>query len=260
MQALPRAPRSCRKGAALATWRVFGIAACMALLMVLLLGVALLSADDFSLPRIDWVLDTATRLAAAPGVIVDVQAEHDGHLNVTGYDYTYAFTAPDGIRRQDHCWSKAQQLAIGAQVQIEFADGQPQLSRIAGMHRARSAEWWSMWATAALAALSGIGVWLARAYQTWVLARHGRAAPARLVSLRPVRRRGRSLRVRYAFADGSGGEREATQHVWRRTSLGLAVQATAPGAPIEHALVVHAENNPRRCRLLSTADVAEADA
>jgi hypothetical protein len=144
-------------------------------------------------------------------------------------------------------------------VQIEFADGAPQLSRIAGMHRAQSAEWWPKWATAALAALLGVGLWLARAYRTWVLARHGRAVPARLVALRPARR-GRSLHVRYAFGDGSGGEREATQHVWRRTSLGLAVLATAPGAPIEHALVVHAEDNPRRCRLLSTTDVAEASA
>jgi hypothetical protein len=260
MQALPRAPRSCRRGAALATWRGFGVAACIVLLMVLLAGVALLAADDFRLPRADWLLDTATRLDAAPGVVVDVRIERDGHLNVTGYDYTYAFTAPDGIRRQDHCWSKAQQLAIGAQVQVEFADGAPQLSRIAGMHRARSATWWPVWATAALAAMCGIGLWLARAYRTWVIARHGRAAPVRLVALRPARRRGRSLHVRYAFADGSGGEREATQHVWQRTSLGLALLATAPGAPIEHALVVHDENNPRRCRLLSTTDVAEADA
>lgn len=68
------------------------------------------------------------------------------------------------------------------------------------------------------------------------------------------------MRVTCRFRDALGKDQQHRLHVALDSELGRAVCATAPGSPIEGAMVVHQESNPKQCRLVHGSDLAQADA
>jgi len=249
-----------RRSTALATWRAFGIAACASLVATIGVALTMLGADDWRWPRDDWRLDVAT-VAIARGELIDATVLRDRRKNVLGTELTFAFTPAGDRRHQDRCWSEHDEHVLGTPVDVEYLAEDPTVCRVQGTVRARAAMWWPYWSTAALSALLAIGLWLARAYQTFVVLRHGTAAPVRLVTLRRGRGRAkRRLSVQYAFVDDLGRAATARQHVRVGSELGQLLLAAQPGAELPAACVVHQVGNARRCRLVALTELREASA
>jgi hypothetical protein len=262
MPRLPRPPRTVRRRAALATWWFAGCTSAGLLLGAILFLTVWLAGDGFRLPFADWRLDAAPARAGAPGRVVAVHEPEPGLASPRDLVAAqYAFRDAAGRERDGRCWMPRGAVAAGDPCAVEWLPDDPDVHRLRGGSRSRAALW--------LPALAGLwllpavlvtGLWAARAFRTWVLLRHGRAAPATLQALRRARGAGSRLCVRYAFAGDDGQRHEAWQHVRRHGALGRELTAAEPGAELEHALCVHQEGRPRLCRLVHEDDVAEATA
>lgn len=253
--ALPRPPRTVRTAAAFATWSGFGALTVLALALALATALALLAADGFRLPRFDWRLDAAPATHRTMAELTRPPPPGGGRC-------AYTFVA-DGTEHAGSSWAPAPVAALlqeGNRCTVEFLGGDPQVNRLVGTHRARAAIWLPQFAGwALLPAVLAVAVWLARVQRTWVILRHGQAAPARLLERSAVRVPPGHWRVRYGFREADGSEREASQYVRRSGPLGAAIGAAAVGQPLAGALAIHGDD-PRRSRLVAGRDVGEAAA
>src|SRR5262249_51051428 len=152
--------------------------------------------DGGRLPRDDWQLDAAPQLAQLDATVTAVAADADAKQERR---VQYEFTGPDGTKRRGSSWSRRGPFAVGDRVTVEALPSDVGVSRVRGLHATLAALWLHDWAGLwLLPALFCTGLWLARVQRTWVVLRHGRAAPAQLLERRQLLPA--LLRVRYAFA------------------------------------------------------------
>ena len=265
MTAWPRPPRRVRAATALATWGFFGVLCTAAVVLALLGGVCSWSDDGFRSPRDDWRLDAAAPRELALGTITAVDDRGTGGHAANRARYSYSFTDAQGHAHTSAAWLAPNGKGPGDHHGVEYLPDEPDTNRLVDGTATRIAAWLPWYAgSVLLPALLATGLWLARSYRTFVIVRHGRAADATLLELRLPAGRGRygrrHCRVRYRFHGNDGQDHDAVQFARLGSPLARALQGATEGLVLRDAFAVHAENAPKYCRLVATAETGEAEA
>lgn len=184
-------------------------------------------------------------LRTAPGVVEAIEPTSVRVNNRPVPYYRYRFVTPDGATRDGACYATGQPFAVGDVVTVEYVDGDPTASRIAGGRCAAMGYLGLLFLMSPGAGLILIAIGWPGAAKASRLLRYGVAGKARVVGRRPTAmqvNRQTVFEFRLAFKDEMGAEHTFTARTHRTDLVGDEAEEPILYDPLypEQAVVVDA--------------------
>lgn len=255
VRSIPPAPRRVRLRALLAhRWPLLAIGGAMTVIGSLIAWLMFLqSGGKFSLgPRLDL---GPTRLVEATVRAVLDPVDFDGR---TWQDVRYTFEHGSGSRLSGGSFVPAGTCSVGQQVQVEYLEADPNVSRVLGgvLHIDRKwlrGRFWVVIMTVPGALI--LLAWLAGVFQLRQVLVHGDVSVGRVLAVEPVRFvLPEMLRVAYEFRDHRAATRKNQHWVRAHGVLGLRLSQQGSRRRYEPIPVLHDRRLPQWNRLLLPQD------